>query len=71
MDLAPEVLLPSISDLSVTTTLSILSLPPELISVILSYLSGKEISIASAVCRQFYEGCKADYVWKMRCRNGV
>ncbi|XP_064640862.1 F-box only protein 31-A-like [Lineus longissimus] len=60
---------PQTSDMSDTNSSSILSLPPELLTEILSYLSGGEISVASAVCRRFYEGCNEDYVWKIRCRN--
>lgn len=45
----------------------LLRLPPELLSYIMSFLSGEDITNASRVCRAFYHANRIETVWQKRC----
>ena len=52
-------------------TLSITSLPPELLSSVFCELSAEDLARAATVCRQFYEASKIESVWQKRCLQGI
>nr|XP_006814768.1 PREDICTED: F-box only protein 31-like [Saccoglossus kowalevskii] len=46
---------------------TILSLPPELLTYLLSFLPGVDLPRAASVCKQFNESVAVDLVWQKRC----
>ncbi|XP_022082239.1 F-box only protein 31-like [Acanthaster planci] len=49
------------------STLTIADLPPEILSYLLSKLSGPTIAKVAVVCKQFYEASRIETVWQHRC----